>query len=77
MISIEEYKQIISELLDELPAEFFQKLNGGVIVSEALVIPDYAGEMIFIPWDSIRFIPVYDRLSCSRVLLTGATRTRM
>ena len=42
MISIEEYKQIISELLDELPAEFFQKLNGGVIVSEALVIPDYA-----------------------------------
>ena len=42
MISIEEYKQIISELMDELPAEFFQKLTGGVIVSEALVIPDYA-----------------------------------
>jgi hypothetical protein len=42
MISIEEYNQIISELMDELPAEFFQKLTGGVIVSEALVIPDYA-----------------------------------
>ena len=42
MISITEYKAIISELLDELPEEFFRKLSGGVIVSEALVIPDYA-----------------------------------
>ena len=42
MISIEEYRKIISELLDELPAEFFRELSGGVIVSEAMVIPDYA-----------------------------------
>lgn len=42
MISIDEYKKIVSELLDELPESFFQKLNGGVIVSDALVIPDYA-----------------------------------
>ncbi|MBQ3275926.1 MAG: hypothetical protein IJH47_02555 [Oscillospiraceae bacterium] len=42
MISVEEYRQIVSELLDELPEEFFRKLSGGVIVSEALVIPDYA-----------------------------------
>ena len=42
MISIDEYKQIVSELLDELPPEFFKDLTGGVIVSEALVIPDYA-----------------------------------
>ncbi len=42
MISIEEYRSIISELLDELPAEFFRELSGGVIVSEATVIPDYA-----------------------------------
>ena len=42
MISIEEYRQIISELMDELPGEFFRELSGGVIVSEALVIPDYA-----------------------------------
>lgn len=42
MISIDEYRKIVSELMDELPAEFFQKLTGGVIVSEALVIPDYA-----------------------------------
>ena len=42
MISLEEYKQIVSELMDELPAEFFRELSGGVIVSEALVIPDYA-----------------------------------
>ena len=42
MISMGEFKQIISELLDELPAEFFRDLSGGVIVSEAAVIPDYA-----------------------------------
>ena len=42
MISSREYRSIISELLDELPQEFFRELNGGVIVSDALVIPDYA-----------------------------------
>ena len=42
MLSIAEYKKIVSELLDELPAEFFRELSGGVIVSEAAVIPDYA-----------------------------------
>ena len=42
MITIEEYRQIISDLMDELPDAFFQKLSGGVIVSEALAAPDYA-----------------------------------
>ncbi len=42
MISTAEYKKIVSELLDELPAEFFRDLTGGVIVSEAVIIPDYA-----------------------------------
>ncbi len=42
MISVAEYKKIVSELLDELPAEFFRELSGGVIVSEAAVVPDYA-----------------------------------
>ena len=42
MITTEQYNNIISELLDELPEEFFRELSGGVIVSEALVIPDYA-----------------------------------
>ena len=42
MLNIEEYRNIISELMDELPREFFRELSGGVIVSEALVIPDYA-----------------------------------
>ena len=42
MISIHEYRQIISDLLDELPEEFFRELSGGVIVSEAAVSPDYA-----------------------------------
>ena len=42
MITTEQYNNIITELLDELPEEFFRELSGGVIVSEALVIPDYA-----------------------------------
>ena len=42
MISTEEYQEIISELMDKLPEAFFRELTGGVILSEALVIPDYA-----------------------------------
>ena len=38
MISTEEYKAIISDLMDELPEEFFRDLTGGVIMSEALVM---------------------------------------
>ena len=44
MICMEEYRKIISELLDELPEEFFRGLSGGIIVSEAMVIPDYSRE---------------------------------
>ena len=42
MLTLTEYKQIVSELIDELPEEFFRKLSGGVVVSEDFVIPDYA-----------------------------------
>ena len=42
MLSIDEYQQIVSELVDELPTEFFRELSGGVIVSDAAEIPDYA-----------------------------------
>ena len=42
MISTDEYKAIISDLMDELPEEFFRKLSGGVIMSEASTVPDYA-----------------------------------
>ncbi len=42
MISTAEYRKIISELLDELPEAFFRELSGGVIVSNAVVIPPYA-----------------------------------
>ena len=42
MIAIEEYGAIVSELMDELPDEFFRELSGGVIVSESVAIPDYA-----------------------------------
>ncbi len=42
MLTIDDYRSIVEELLDEFPEEFFQKLSGGVVVSEAEVIPDYA-----------------------------------
>ena len=42
MISLLEYKRIVRELLDELPEAFFRELSGGVLVSEATVVPDYA-----------------------------------
>lgn len=42
MISTEEYRAIVSDLMDELPEAFYRDLTGGVILSEALVIPDYA-----------------------------------
>lgn len=42
MIDLAEYQRIVSELLDEFPEPFFRELSGGVVVSEALVIPDYA-----------------------------------
>ncbi|MBQ6431681.1 MAG: hypothetical protein IJJ99_07395 [Oscillospiraceae bacterium] len=42
MITTEEYRRIVSELMDELPAAFFDKLTGGVITSEAAPLPDYA-----------------------------------
>ncbi len=48
MIRTEEYRKIISELMDELPEAFFRELSGGVIVSEARVLPNYArGDDIF------------------------------
>ena len=42
MISLEEYKQILEELLDEFPEAFFRELSGGVVISEAPALPDYA-----------------------------------
>ena len=42
MLSTQDFRSIVSELLDELPEEFFRDLSGGVLVSEAVVIPDYA-----------------------------------
>lgn len=42
MLTMEAYKTIISALMDEFPEEFYRDLSGGVIVSESLVIPDYA-----------------------------------
>ena len=42
MIGLAQYRQIVAELLDELPAEFFRELSGGVVVSEASVVPEYA-----------------------------------
>ena len=44
MITTRDFRDIVSELLDELPESFFRDLSGGVLVSEAAVIPDYARE---------------------------------
>ncbi len=46
MISIEEYRSIVAELMDEFPDEFFKRLSGGVVVSEAMPIPDYARDQV-------------------------------
>ncbi len=32
MVSIDEMREILGELVDELPEKFFNKLNGGIIV---------------------------------------------
>ena len=63
MITIEEYRKIISELLDELPEEFFRELSGGVIVSEAAAIPDYAHG------DDIRTLGLYKVFSGVRQII--------
>ena len=42
MISFEEYREIVFELMEELPDEFFRELSGGVITSEGVSVPDYA-----------------------------------
>ena len=42
MISIDEYRRIVFDLMEELPDEFFRELSGGVVVSEELAIPNYA-----------------------------------
>lgn len=48
MITLAEYRSIVFELMDELPDAFFEKLSGGVIVSEASPVPDYArGDDLF------------------------------
>lgn len=40
--SIDEFRDIVSELLDELPEEFFKELSGGVVVEPGMMRPDYA-----------------------------------
>ena len=42
MISTETSSAIVSDLMDELPEAFFWELTGGVILSEAVAMPDYA-----------------------------------
>ena len=42
MLSSEEFNTILSELLDEFPDAFFHELSGGVVVSESIMIPEYA-----------------------------------
>lgn len=90
MITMEAYRRIVSELMDELPAEFYRDLNGGVIVSEAAAIPDYAksGDLAvlgqYLIYSGMRQIVLYkgsfDRVHShadeeeARVLLRGVLR---
>ena len=53
MLLLKDFRQIIEELLDELPEEFFQDLSGGVIVSEAAVLPEKVQRFLFV-WGRIR-----------------------
>jgi len=65
MITMEEYRKTVSELMDELPAEFYKDLTGGVIVSEAAPLPDYAkGNDLYILgqyqfWSGVRQIVMF------------------
>ena len=83
MMTTDEYNRIIAELMDELPQDFFRKLNGGVIVSDSVMVPDYAkaddlyamGQ--YLVYSGIRQIVMYkgsfDRVypnECTRALLT-------
>lgn len=42
MLDMDTFRDLVADLLDELPLEFFRELSGGVIVSEECMIPDYA-----------------------------------
>ena len=65
MMFMEDFKKIVSRLLDEFPEEFFRDLTGGVIVSEAALLPDYAqGNDLYIMgqytvYSGVRQITVY------------------
>ena len=90
MLSLEEYQKIVSELMDELPEEFYRALNGGVTVSEAVALPDYAksGDLAvlgqYLIYSGMRQIVLYkgsfDRVHShadeeeARVLLRGVLR---
>ena len=45
--SYEKFNEILSELMDELPQEFFKELHGGVIISETAPLSEYdrAGDL--------------------------------
>ena len=52
MIGIEEYRNIVSDLMDELPEEFFRDLSGGVIVTEGSALADYAVRNdVYLMWE--------------------------
>lgn len=40
--SLDEFREIVADLLDELPEEFFNELSGGVVVEPGIMRPDYA-----------------------------------
>ena len=41
-VTIDEFEELVSEVLDELPEEFFDGLSGGVIVEEEARLSEHA-----------------------------------
>ena len=88
MIDAAEYRKIISELMDELPEAFFRDLTGGVIISDAAPVPDYArdaaaflaqsqaGTGIFISWAITAFPPASGRSLCTGAPFAGRIPAR-
>lgn len=66
MIAFEEMQEMLSDMLDELPAVFFEELNGGVTLAEEEKL-DPAAKDLYILGEYVE-----DRLGCSIVLYYGS-----
>ena len=55
MCGIEEFDQMLSEIADEIPAEIFNRLNGGIILREECMLhPEGEGDLFIMGQYSCR-----------------------